>query len=251
MCEKLINNQEYDLFTGNLARIRNRLSTHGVRYSLVGGLALKAISDGKVNPRRSNGTIYDFDAVAIGPIGSVIDQAISELERESSHTAIFPSIGIESATFSDVPQKSIIPLAFLSSIRIDSAGRYFLTHGNIEVEVPAETMELRDRKLNGITFQTFPAKTILLRYLTRGGVTKEKDHEKLIHFYNEHILQNWYGEPADDMYIPYLEFADKIRKEYPISVRMFQAYWGFDQVTGNRLSGNSGFLYSLLRPFRK
>lgn len=70
-------------------------------------------------------------------------------------------------------------------------------------------------------------------------------------FYNEHILQNWYSEPPDDMYTPYLEFADKIRKEYPISVGMFQAYWGIDQLTGGRLSGNSGFLYSLLRPFRK
>lgn len=173
MSEKLAN-QEYDLFTGNLAKIQKCLVSHGVRYSLVGGLAIKAISDGKVNPRRSNGTIYDFDAVAISPSSTIIGQAIAELEKESYQKALFPSIGIESATFSDVPRKPIIPLAFLSSTRVDSAGRYFLTHGNIEVEVPAETMELRDRKLNGVTFQTFPAKTILLRYLTRGGLRKKK-----------------------------------------------------------------------------
>ncbi len=241
--------QELQQFTDNLSTVQESLAAHGVRYSLVGGLAIKAILGEAVHPRRPNGTIIDFDGMAFGPNTEAIDAALSQL-RPFSKGRVFPEVGIESCIFGPAPQPHTSPIELLSSLRVDDHGNFFLAYRDIEVEIPPETMEVRPRLLNGVAFPCFPAKTILFRYLTRGGIMKSKDDKKLYEL-EEYIVKHWDEEPSDHLYRPYLAFVETVRDRYPRAIWMYDAYWNIDQATGGRISGSKGIVYSLISNFRK
>lgn len=216
---------------------------------------MKAILGEKVNVRRKNGTIYDFDAVALGPDKGAINDALKELGEAKEGKKMFPEIGIEPVIFSDSPI-AVKPLALLSSMRKNTKGDYFLTYRDIEVAVPPETMKLETVLLNGIEFPCFPPKTILYRYLVRGGIMKEKDDKKLVKL-EDFIVANEKDQPYDDrlrddrLYVPYLEFAEKIRDRYPVSINVFNLLWNLDHFMGDGISGSARFIYGFIHLFRE
>lgn len=249
MAEQKRFSNEQRVFTANLSLIQQTLAQAGVQYSLVGGMAIKAITEGDIPARRSNGTIYDFDAVAFGPDTQTIKRVLDQL---APHTAkpLFPEMGLESSPIGlSINPNGSTGLEMLSSMRVDD-GKFFLVYKDIEEEVPPETVAVKTRLLNGIPFPCFPAKTILFRYLTRGGVMKPKDDEKLRKF-EDYIVAHWDEEPDDLLYRPYLAFAERVRERYPRSISLFDAFWTFDHAIGDRISGSKGFFYSLIPLFRK
>lgn len=244
-----ISERENTQFNDNLKTIDIILKKHNIQYSLVGGLAMKAILGGKVSARRENGTIYDFDAVALGPDKKSIENALKELEKAKKGKKMFPEIGIEPINFSDSPI-SAKPLALLSSMRKNAKGDYFLTYRNIEVVVPPETIKLETVLLNGIEFPCFPPKTILYRYLIRGGMMKEKDDGKLVKL-TDFIVAHEHDQLDDSLYAPYLEFAEQIRTRYPLPINVFDLFWKLDHLMGDGISGSAGFIYGLIHLFRE
>jgi len=244
-----INEIENTQFNDNLRTIDTILKKYKIEYSLVGGLAMKAIIGEKVNARRENGTIYDFDAVALGPDKEAINDAMEELERAKKGKKMFPEIGIEPINFSDSPIPAK-PFALLSSMRKNPRGEYFFTYRDIEVAVPPETMRLETILLNGIEFPCFPPKTILYRYLVRGGMMKEKDDGKLIKL-TDFIVAHEHDQLDDSLYAPYLEFAEQIRNRYPLPINVFDLFWKLDHLIGDGISGSAGFIYGLIHLFRE
>lgn len=241
--------RELQQFTDNLSIIKNILEKHNVTYSLVGGLALKAILNQDAYPLRSNGTVVDFDALAFGPSNGSVKAALDELEPFTKQR-LFPEVGIEPSRFGPPKQSAPSPLELLSSLRVSPDGKFFLTYRDIEQEIPAETMEIRPRSLNGIPFPCFPAKTTLFRYLTRGGMMKPKDDDKLKAL-DDHIVSHWDEEPGDDLYVPYLDFAEKIREKYPLPVGAYDLYWRIDKAIGGKISGSKGLVYKAIALLRE
>lgn len=235
-------------FTDNLGIVQSVLEQHGVEYSLVGGLAIKAILGQPVHPFRNNGTVIDFDAIAIGPKLETIQAALEELQPHTKQL-LFPELGIEPCIMGAPEPKRSSPLELLSSLRV-AGGRYFLEYRDIQVEVPAETMAVQPRLINSVAFPCLPAKTILYRYLTRGGVMKEKDDAKLTDLGN-YIVAHEADEPADFLYRPYLEFAEQIRDRYPRGVQFYNFFWSVDHALSGKISGSKGMLYSWISHFRK
>lgn len=236
-------------FTSNLKVIDTVLKKHGVSYSLVGGLALKAILGETVPARRDNGTVYDFDAVAIGPDRKTIKSAMEELEILRKNDELFPEVGVEPIVFSDGPIH-YSPLTTLSTMRKNFQGDFSLVYRSVEVPVPKETMEIQEVDLNGIKLPVFPAKTIFYRYLTRGGLLKMKDDEKLAKL-QRFITDNHITEPPNALYAPYIDFIIQIGQKHPNARSMFEIFWNVDRLLGNKISGASGFIYGLIHFFRE
>lgn len=233
-------------FTQQLQFISDLLRERG-KYSIVGGLAVEALLGVPVSARRANGTLRDFDAVALGPNTDPIKKALDYFELHRSVVSLFPAVGIETVVASDEKTPSS-RLTMLSSMRRDSKGRFFLVYRGVEVEIPEETIQLNEVYLNGVPFSCFPAKTILYRYLVRGAIMKPKDEKKIFGL-EKHIVSHWDKEPADELYRPYLAFAEEVRERYPRVVGAFDAYWRFDNWTGGRMSSDSGFLYKFIALF--
>lgn len=237
--------KENAAFTEHLKTIDSILKKHGVEYSLVGGLALKAIFGENVPARRDNESrsIHDFDAVAFGPDQETIDKALKEIRQIKKGQKNFPPVGVEPIRFSDRGAR-YSPLSYLSTMRKDSQGRYFLAYSNIEVEVPAETMVVKDQTLNGISLPVFSEKTIFWRFFTRGGAMKIKDEEKLrqLHF---HIINNGITQPEDNLYEPYFNFIKQINEKYPFRIRLWNYHWNNDQRSGGRISGSRALEWTI------
>ncbi len=239
--------EKQEIFNNNLRRTKDTLEKWGVEWTLVGGLALKAILGEKVEATRKNGTVVDLDGLAIGPNKFQINGALDEL-RTFSKEPLFPEIGIEPCVLGPKPNGSG-RLETLSYLRVN-AGNFFLGYKDIEQRIDPRTMANAPQKVNGIELPCLPRKTILFRYLLRGGVLKTKDNEKLVKLENS-ILDNWNNEPDDSLYKDYLEFAARIRETYPNSVRLYNLYWQLDHLTGDRISGSKGQIYNLIKFFRR
>ena len=235
-------------FTENLATIQTTLEQYGVEYSLVGGLAVKAILGQPVLPFRENGTVIDFDALAFGPDLGTIQSALTELQPHTKQL-LFPELGMEPCIFGIPRAEGSSPFELLSSMCVDN-GRYLLRYRDIAVEVPPETMAVQARTINGIAFPCLPAKTILYRYLTRGGVMKGKDDAKLT-VLGDYIVKHEASEPSDFLYRPYLDFAERVRDHYPRAVQFYNFFWSVDHAVGGKISGSKGMLYSWISHFRK
>ncbi len=244
--EKFAPNEEH-AYIENLKAISATLNSHKINYAIVGGVALNTILGLPFKHRRKNGTLVDLDGILYGPDTETIKAAEKDLE-DLSKQPVFPELGLESATFGK-KSRLFNPFALLSGLHVDSAGRYFLTFGSIQEEIPAETMEITYRQYAGVTMPFLPAKTTLYRFLVRGGVLKPKDNEKL-RALEEYIVEHADQEPPDGYYIPYLRFVERVREKYPISVNTYTRYWEFDRWIGGRLSGSSGFVYGLIGLFR-
>lgn len=223
-----------------LSTIQEIFTRKAIVFSPVGGDAVRAILGKDIQDKRKNGTKTDFDGLAWGPDEVTILEAIDEV-RQSLVDVDGPDLGIELAEFGQV-KRTNGPLAILSGLRVD-ADRFFLTYGEIEEEIPTETMRLTGCCYGGVELPCLPAKTILFRYLVRGGEMKPKDDKRLLELEN-YIVNHWTEQPEDYLYRPYLRFAEKVREQYPLQVGLYHTYWWLDHILGDRISGSGSYLYN-------
>jgi len=220
MTEKHLSSEqeiENTLFTQHLRTTVYYLKRRDIVGSFVGGSALYAISGKAMPARRKNGTIYDLDFLATGPNSEVVRLAQRELRHISRTPAFweFPEIGMETILFGERPRFNS-PLALLSYTRVEN-NRCYLGYGDIEEEIPLETMQTQERLLNGVSVPIFPRKTIAYRYLTRGCAPKLKDEQKLTMLW-KHIRDNPEQEFGDEYYKPYINFVNLVQERYPARV---------------------------------
>ncbi len=242
-----VSSTDQERFTQDIWLLSTLLREIGVRYSVVGGAALKAIFQEELPVYRANGTMVDLDGVLFGPDKQTVDETLSQIQKIRKDEPSFPEIGFEPAVFSDHPT-SYSPLAVLSGMRVDSQGTTSLTYRKIDIPVPPETMETRTRSVNGVPIQVFPARTILHRYYARGGILKPKDEEKVARL-EQHIKENSSDEPDEKYYEAYREFVAEIQRQYPLVIGAFRTFWNLDRSTNGKISGSKGALYRLIRLF--
>lgn len=239
---------ERDLYIANLKTISETLNNYGVLYSVVGGIAVRAILGKDVEYRRKNRTIPDFDAQALQTSPHIIKEANNKFKELHKKNSMFPSVGLDSATLGTwKPNRN--PFSLLSGLHIDN-NRYFLTFRDLKVEIPSETVQTRQVSYGGVAFSCFPSKTIWIRHLTRGAsFLKKKDLVKLEELYR-HIGLHHEDEPPDEMYTPYMEFVLKAIEKYPFVTDFYNFWWLFDSAVGGFFSGQEGFIYDLIEKFK-
>lgn len=217
---------------------------------VVGGIALRASMNQSVQFCRSNGTIPDVDMIGLGPNGDYIRRAQKEISKYKDSSPDCPPVTLELVRFSDKPREIYSPLEFLSGLRRDSHGEYYLTFRSVDQKIPYQTMDVIPREYGGVKIPTLPQKTTLHRYKARMGYLKPKDIEKVEQFKN-YIEQNGAESLDSKLYESYDLFCEKIKNKHPTVIKMSQFFWNLDYKSGGKISGSSGFVYNLTKFFRR
>jgi len=235
-------------FTQHVQEIRDIIVDHEVQAAFVGGVALRAVQGQEPTPTRSNGTTTDLDIVAIGPNPTKIESAQKDVAQYKKHFSDCPPVSLESVKFSDKPSQHYPLFEMLSGIRQDSNGRFFLTFRSVEQEIDPLTMSLMTRNYGEAKIETFPQETILHRYSVRMGYLKPKDISKVEEF-RKYIEHNGGDHVDPKLYLPYVEFCQRVQEEHPHIISLTKFYWDLDQKIGGKISGSDGFFYKLISLF--
>lgn len=237
-------------FLYHLERIIEITKANNTDVVVVGGIALRSAMGQSVEFQRKNGSIPDVDMVGLGPNSENIRKTNDEIKLYRKNKPNCPAIGLESVKFSDTATFKYPLLEMLSGLRRDSNGDFSLTFRSIDVPISSETMLPISRSYGGVEVPTLPQETILHRYSVRMGYLKPKDEEK-IEAFRQHIEKTGGDHLDPKLYIPYLEFCQKINKEYPLVVGVTRTYWNFDKAIGGKISGNNDFFYRLIDIFHR
>ncbi len=217
---------------------------------VVGGVALRASMNQPVEHHRSNGTITDVDMIGLGPNLYYLKRAKEEISKYKKSSPGCPPVTIEIVRFSDKPREIYSPLEFLSGLRRDSHGEYYLTFRSIDQRIPYQTMDVIPREYGGVRIPTLPQRTTLHRYEARMGYLKPKDKKKVEQF-RDYIEQNG-GDGLDQkLYESYYLFCKKINDKHPKVIELSQLFWNLDYKSDGKISGSSGFVYGLTKFFRR
>jgi len=239
-----------DEFISHLSNIIGITQEKQIDAVLVGGVALRSAMEKPVEFRRANGSIPDFDMIGLGPDLEKIKPAIEEIKKYNESFKNSPRVTLEPVQFSDKKRESYPVLECLSGLRKDSSGRYFLTFRSVEQEIDPLTMTSVAREYGGVEIFTLPKETILYRYYTRMGYLKPKDQLKVEEF-GQYIKESGGDNINPNLYLPYIEFCDRISQKHPIPIAVTKFYWNIDQKTKGFFSGSSGFIYDLIGIFRR
>ena len=243
----LENEQE---FVAHLKNVLEITRSQQVECVIVGGIALRAAMDKPVEFQRSNGTIPDIDMIGLGPNPQKIKQAQIEIQNYRKSYPNCPAVGLEAVTFSDQSKTKSSPFELLSGLRKNNNGEYSLTFRRIDKPISSQTMVVLNHQYGSTLIPTFPDETVYYRYFTRMGYLKPKDIEKIGEF--ACFIKGKGNNTLDSsLYETYIEFCQRINKEYPLAVKITKLYWDFDNAIGGRVSGSNGFIYKMINLFHR
>jgi hypothetical protein len=250
MTENLVFSVERELFVKHLQNIIDIAKQNQTEVVIVGGIALRSAMDKPVEFKRPNGSTPDIDMIGLGPNRQNIAKTISDIDKYRKNFPDCPPVGLEPVDFSNKAKKLYSPIEFLSGLRKDDSGRFFLTFRSVEQEIDSLTMLPVSRRYGGIEIPTLPQETILNRYSIRGGYLKPKDINKIEEFC--HHIEKTGGDHLDpSLFVPYVEFCQRINIKHPIVIKITKAYWNLDQKIGGKISGSNGFIYNLIKAIRR
>lgn len=216
---------------------------------VVGGIALRASMNQPVEHHRSNGTIADVDMIGLGPNLDYLTRAKNEISKYKKSSPDCPPVTLEPVRFSDKPREIYSPLEFLSGLRRDHHGEYYLTFRSIDQLIPYQTMDVFPLQYGSVKILTLPQETILRRYETRMGYIKPKDEQKIKEF-REYIVNNGGVGLNEELYQSYVDFCQRVNEKYPKVIKLTKFFWNLDLKHKGKISGSSGFVYDLTKFFR-
>ena len=217
---------------------------------VVGGIALRASMNQTVQFQRPNGTVPDIDMVGLGPNPDILRQTKSRISKYCHQNHGCPSASLELARFSNLPKNRYSPVEFLSGLRRDGNGEYYLTFRSIDQQIPYITMDVIYRHYGSVEIPTLPQETTLHRYETRMGYVKSKDSEKIEKF-REHIQETGGDGFNFKLYQSYYDFCQKINNNHKLTIGITKLYWDLDYKLNGKISGANGFIYNLTQFFRR
>lgn len=242
--------KEKQQFLNHLQNIVDITKNNQTEVVIVGGIALRAAMNEPVEFRRKNGTVPDIDMIGLGPDPQNIKETINDIDKYRQSFKNCPAVGLEPIDFSNEKRETYSPLEMVSGIRKDDNGRYFLTFRSVEQEISPLTMIPVLNKYGEVKIPTLNKDVILQRYYARTGFLKPKDIDKINRF-SIYINDHGNGCLDPNLLLPYIEFCQKINEKHPTIIKVSKIYWNFDKTIGGKISGSNGFIYSLIKSFRR
>lgn len=218
----------------NLKLVINRLNeeeSNGLKYSVVGGIALTAWSQQEYSPLRENKTFRDLDVIILDDPRNKLPSIENAIEKQRKSKEFLLPVDFNKTK----PEEHRSKIQFLTHFKKGAAGHY-LVFRNIEKQIPPELLERHQVNLKigneTVNFKTFEPGTLLHLYIQRVGNLKLKDRNKIIKFLRENAaLRKMIITPGEHKkYRVFHELAKELRKKYPIYNTAVKTYNLVDHV---------------------
>lgn len=223
--------------------------TRGLRYAVVGGMALTAHSGQKFEPLRTNGTKRDIDIIVLADPHHIIPELHRDLQSGAFGSVCdTPPVSMDRLEVEGRSQpQNFISRHFLRVFEQTPDGKIALRYRSVQKVLNQEAVSLQHATIrsDAYTFHisTFSPVTLPFLYMTRtvGGV-KSKDAEKLREYMQ--MLKETYG--SDRLRIEALkmaefyEFAREVQNKYPIRASIARGlHWIDKTLFDGLLSGGN------------
>ena len=214
----------------------------GLRYVVVGGVALAAWSGEIYKPVRSNGSLRDVDVLVIDDPKNCVE----EIEKRLRLSGLKFNVD-----FSHVkPKEYRSRVSLFPQLKRTEMGHSFVFRS---VEVPLSAKALKHHwvslttSIGTIPIRTFHPHVLLHRYLIRLGALKAKDIEKVRAFarHMKSVGLISFSDHAD--YREYHEFARRVKERYPWYMMCLRVYNYVDHKFFNSLLSHRLIPHSILR----
>lgn len=211
----------------------------GLKYAIVGGVALAAWTHAGHNPVRENKTARDLDVMVLEDPQNKIPGIENELKEKEKRGEIVPPV-----TLGVVKPENYRAKTQLFAHYKKSADGYYAVFREVEKKIPPELLEIQQANIringNDTNIKTFAPGTLLHLYLNRVGSLKHKDIAKITKFLRESPeLRAVAKNPKEHAkYRVFHEFAREIRQKYPVYSAAIKAYNLMDHALFNCLASH-------------
>jgi len=207
----------------SIVEILNQETKQGLKYAVVGGVALSVWMNNDYSPIRENNTIRDLDVMILEDPRDKVSE-IENMIKENPDKFALP------VEFSKIkPENYNSKFQLVSHFKKREEGHY-LVFRDIEHRIPPELLERKNinLKINGknLPIQTFEPGMILHLYLNRIANLKLKDKEKLINFLrtSKEVRKTYSDLNLHKKYKIIHDHVKEIRKRYPIYNNIIKLY---------------------------
>lgn len=212
--------------------------SRGMRYAIVGGVAVAASLGQEYEVFRPNGTVRDVDIMIIDDPhqeASKMKEIYQETFTESHVLPVHMNL-IKSEDYAS-------PLQFLSHLK-KVGNEYALVFRSITQRIPQDLMETRtvllETRLGTINIQTFDPGVLYHLYLQRVGMLKHKDVSKIRAMIRDFAKRDLMPLGEDHQkYRTFHTFAHAIRDTYPAYTSAMKLYNYLDHVLSDSLLTHS------------
>ena len=211
-----------------LMNILNAEEVNGLRYAVVGGVAMAAYREHQeYQPLRENRTARDVDIYILDDP----EQRLPEIEKILADRGKTQGDAMPPVSFNEVKAEDYASRTQLLGSLKKSGDGYSMVFRDVEKLLPDDIMTLSDQTIKfrdqSVDIKTFNAGVLLHMYITRIGSLKSKDREKVTKFLRETpSLRAAGGKDPEEhrKYRVFHEFAREVRERYPIYAASIRAY---------------------------
>ncbi len=237
-----IQEKEKNVYETVLKNIFHKLNETNLDWRLVGGTALSFYLNEMPSPRRNNNSIKDLDIIVLDDqlestekvkeMSNFFKKEMADFNDCHRNTPIYPEVNLSQVKNKEYLEKSNKRRFQLAPHILRENSHFFLQFRDIMEEVDPKTFDLQNLEIetkNGkLSAPSFSPETLIHLYLFRVGHIKYKDIEKIKTFLNKIKKMNISETVDHHLYLPYHQFAKKIRKKYNITSRLWQLYSSID-----------------------
>lgn len=198
------------------------LDASGLNYRIVGSFATAATINALggnyyLTPFRRDRTIRDIDVIVLDDDQLKIEQVSKEINSRRKQNPFYPSVAIFKPRIFDgkngySERKATILPVLITKPAIDHAGNFYLVYEDKYTQIPKDHLHPVNQTYEGVVFPTLRAGVLAGLYLTRMGVYKSKNIEKVAT-----LLEL----TKDQIPVEFLDFSKVLRTNWPILYRNF------------------------------
>ncbi len=198
------------------------LNASGLNYRIVGSFATAATINAAggnyyLTPFRRDRTIRDIDVIVLDDDQFKIEQVSKEINSRRKNNPFYPSVAMSIPRIFDgkngySERKATILPVLITKPAIDKAGNFYLVYEDKYTQIPKDQLNPVNQTYEGVVFPTLRAGVLAGLYLTRMGVFKSKNIEKVTT-----LLEL----TKDQIPVEFLDFSKILRTNWPILYRNF------------------------------
>lgn len=191
-------------------------NTSGLNYRVVGSFATAATINNAggefyLSPYRKDRTIRDIDILVLDQDREKAQSLVDEFNSRREQNHYFPKIELSlpralKEDAGDPESKPVILPVIITRSAVDGEGNFYQIYSGEKVQIPSEYLKPVSQAYEGVEFPTLEPGVLAGLYLTRMGVFKSKDINK---------VTTMLGLTSSQIPEEFIDFSKKLRTTWP------------------------------------